>query len=217
MKGLIIKDFINLKRNLKMFAIIILIYGFMAFASGDTNFFGTIFTVLFAILTLSLFSYDEVANWDIYALTMPISKKNIVQSKFIMMLMLNLIGIAFGSVFTILIQLFRGENLLLFSVRNNCIAAAVGILFYAVMIPFITKLGVEKARIILFIIYLIPFALFYFISNAVKSGTLIIPENIISLIRALEKYALIIFPLLLILALSVSYMISINIYRKKEF
>jgi hypothetical protein len=217
MTGLMIKDFINLKRNLKMFAVIILLYGFMAFASGDASFFGTIFTVLFAILTLSLYSYDELANWDIYALTMPVSKENIVQSKFIMMLLLNLIGIAFGAVFTIAIKLFRGDSIMSFDVRSSCIAAAIGILFYAVMIPFITKLGVEKARIILFMVYLIPFALFYFISNAVKSGKVTIPEQITGLIGELERYAVIIIPLILILALFVSYLISINIYRKKEF
>ena len=57
-----IKDFVNLKKNIKIFAVVTLLYGFMAFTSEDASFFSSIFTMLIAVLTLSAYSYDEIAK-----------------------------------------------------------------------------------------------------------------------------------------------------------
>jgi hypothetical protein len=217
MKGLILKDFINLKKNVKIFGVLTVLYAVMAFTSGDSSFFSSIFTMLFAVLTLSIYSYDELAKWDPYALTMPVSKDNIVQSKYIMMLLLTLIGSLFSIVISILINIAAKNDSIYAGITNCGVGAAVVILFYSITIPFITKLGVEKARLIFFAVYMIPFLLIVITDKAIKAMGLAIPQNLIDMVEWIIDNIYIILPFTLVIALVISYEISILIYRKREF
>ncbi len=217
MTGLILKDIINLKKNVKIFAILAVLYGFMAFTTSDANFFSSMFTMLIAILTLSVYSYDELAKWDVYALTMPVSREDIVRGKYIIMLLLTLLGALLGTAITTVIKIIQKDNHFLSGVQSSLIGGAIVILFYCIAMPFITKLGVEKARLIFFAIYLIPFGIIYFVGNAVKSGDIIIPEQLITFAERLAQNAAILGLLVILFALVVSYTISVGVYRKKEF
>jgi ABC-type transport system involved in multi-copper enzyme maturation permease subunit len=217
MTGLILKDFINLKKNGKIFAVLAVLYGFMAFTTSDASFFSSMFTMLIAILTLSVYSYDELAKWDVYALTMPVSREDIVRGKYIIMLLLTFLGAVIGTVITIVIKMIQQDNDFVSGVQSSLIGGAVVILFYCIAMPFITKLGVEKARFIFFAIYLIPFAIIYFVGNAVKAGEYVIPGQLITVAEKLVQNAAILGPLVLLFALAVSYTISVGVYRKKEF
>lgn len=217
MAGIIIKDFINLRKNIKIFLAFIVIYGVMAFASQDSSFFSTVFTVLCAILTISLYSYDEMARWDGFALTMPISRDNIVQGKYIMMLLLTAIGVVVGILFTMLVYIFADTGEPLNSIQSCMVGAAIAIVFYSITIPIITKVGVEKARFILLAVYLIPFATTILIGKALESKALILPEQITDFGLYLWKHAYLFLTAAVLIVLGISYLISIRIYRKKEF
>lgn len=217
MSGLILKDFINLKKNIKVFAFLIVIYGIMAYASEDASFFSTIFTVLFAVLTLSLYSYDEMAKWDSFALTMPITRDNIVLGKYMMMILLTAIGVATGVLFAVVMYFTKAVDTPFPAIISCMIGASVAILFYSIIIPIITKIGVEKARIILVAIYIVPFFIFIMANKAISAGTLSIPKSIDDVIGMAINYAYVIIPIALIVFIGISYTISINIYRKKEF
>lgn len=217
MKGLIIKDFINLKKNIKMFGLLTILYGVMTIVSKDANFFSSILTMLFAILTLSLYSYDDMAKWDVFAQTLPLNKDDIVQSKYIMMLLLTLIGAVYSTMFTIVFNIMFKEDSVFYNFESIGIGAAVVILFYSIILPFITKLGVEKARIILFTVYLIPFVGIISLQRLIKDGNLEIPEEVISVVETMIRYSYIMVPLIVMIALAISYSISLRIYRKKEF
>ena len=217
MKGLILKDFMNLKKNVKIFAVLLVIYGFMGITSGDGSFFSVIFTILVAILTLSIYSYDELVHWDTYALTLPVSRDSMVQEKYIMMILLTLIGVIIGGVFALIMYFTGGTVNVLSSVQSCAAGAAVAILFYSIIIPFVIKLGVEKSRILLFAIYIIPFVIVVLVQKAMKAGTFRIQPAVIDFVETLIKYAYVIVPVVLIIVLLISYTISVSIYRKKEF
>jgi ABC-type transport system involved in multi-copper enzyme maturation permease subunit len=216
MIGLILKDFINLKKNVKIFAILAVLYGFIAYTS-DASFFSSMFTMLIAILTLSVYSYDELAKWDLYALTMPVSREDIVRGKYIIMLLLTVLGALFGTVASVIIKLIQRDTQLFSGIQSPWLGGAVVILFYCIALPFITKLGVEKARFIFLAIYAIPFAIIYFAGNAIQKGEMIIPEQLINFAMKLVHNGAILGPLVLLFALYVSYTISVGVYRKKEF
>ena len=217
MTGLILKDMINLKNNAKIFAVLAVVYAAMGFTTEDSSFFSSIFTMLVAILTLSAYSYDDLAKWDVYALTMPITREDIVRSKYCIMLLLTLLGSVVSILFTVGINaVIRPEHL--FSGINNCfIGAGIVIVFYCIVLPFITKLGVEKARLIFFAVYFIPVGILLFVSKAMKKGDMSVPEEWITFAMRIIRNGYIIFPLLLLLALVISYTVSVGIYHKKEF
>lgn len=217
MKGLLLKDFINLKKNVKIFSIFIVVYGLMAFMQKDSAFFSSVFTMLIALLTMTTYSYDEVAKWDGYALTMPVSKANMIQEKYLMMLLLTLIGTIINLLFTIAINTKLKSESLFSGMQVSLIGAAIVILFYCIIIPFITKLGVEKARYIFIAVYLIPFFFFVFVMKELKKMNIQIPKGLMQALNFTVQHINIILPVVAILGLYISYIISMRIYEKKEF
>lgn len=217
MKGLILKDFINLKRNIRIMTIFVLIYGIMAYTQEDASFLSSILVMLFAILFLNTYSLDEMAKWDGYALTMPITKEDIIKGKYISMLLLGIFGSGFSAVITILINVLLKKEDIFYGLQICGIGFAAVILFYSITIPFITKLGIEKARIIFIAVYMIPFLLGILIQKEIKKGSFQIPEAFVRIGEYVLKNVYLIVPLALLIILGISYMISVSIYRKKEF
>ncbi len=217
MKGLILKDFINLKKNAKIFDVLTVLYAVMAITSRDAEFLSSILTMLFAILTLSIYSYDDLAKWDAYALTMPVSKDDIVRGKYIMMLLLTLIGVVYSSFFTLVINLYLKTDSIFHGFVSIGAGAAIVIIFYSIILPFVTKLGVEKARLVFFAVYIVPFIIVLVINRMAGEGNLAIPENVMQIITNYIKYGYILVPLTAIVFLGISYCISLSLYRKKEF
>ena len=217
MIGLIFKDILNLKKNFKMFGLVIIMYAAIAFISKEASFFNSIFTMLFAILVFNMYSYDEVAKWDSYALTLPLSRENMVQSKYIVMLLMDFTGALISIIFTVVLNTIQRPDTPFAGINSVWIGAVIVLLFYSITIPFITKLGVEKARIIFLVIYLVPFLIFYFLGNALKSGSADIPQIFMKLGEFFLQNVYLIVPIVIILALSISYQVSVYIYNKKEF
>ena len=217
MKGLILKDFINLKKNLKIFGLLSVLYIVLAVASKDTGFFNSVMTMLFAILTMSLFSYDDMAKWEIYGLTMPITREDMVSSKYAMLLLLTMFGVAFSSIISIGINIVLKKENLFASISNSFIGAFVVILLYSIVFPFIIKLGVEKARIIILIIMVIPFAIVSAINTYMKEGFTDIPGSLTTLLDFLSRNSFILLPVIALAFLYLSYRVSVGIYRRKDF
>lgn len=216
MLGLILKDIINLKKNVRLFALFFVIYGVVSVYQRDASFFGSIFTMLFAILVLSTFSYDEMAKFDCYALTMPLSRKSIIQGKYLIMLLLTLFGLVVNTIFTLILNTILKTELTMANIQSGLIGVAIVIFFYCIVIPIITKFGIERARIILMFVYFIPFLVGILINQLVK-GKSQPPEGLIEVLNTLVKNIYVIVPIVLILSLGLSYYISKRIYEKKEF
>ena len=80
MKGLILRDLLNLRKNLKTIIIMCLFYTLL-FSTLNPTFLSGMITILFAMQILTTFSYDDYSKWNMYALSLPITKKQLVLSK----------------------------------------------------------------------------------------------------------------------------------------
>ena len=99
MKGLLLKDFYTIWKAGRIF---IILYIFIAAVSGMNlqngwSYMG-FWMVMMDAQTLSTFSYDHSCNWNRFALTMPVTRKDVVQSKFLLQLL-----IVFGSMLAYLV------------------------------------------------------------------------------------------------------------------
>ena len=97
MKGLLLKDFYTIWKAGRIF---IILYIFIAAVSGMNlqngwSYMG-FWMVMMDAQTLSTFSYDHSCNWNRFALTMPVTRKDVVQSKFLLQLL-----IVFGSMLAV--------------------------------------------------------------------------------------------------------------------
>lgn len=216
MKGLIIKDFIILKKTMKMFLIISVLYFFIAISTDDPYFFTSMMTVLLAITTISLFSYDNMAKWDVYALTMPIDRRKIIEARYLTMLLLTLTGAAVSTVMTAVISLYSKNDLSAQNFINIGYASLAIILIMSIMIPFVIKMGVERARLIFVTVYIVPLILITLLKRMVEKQSLVIPDWLGNAAEVVIKNINIVGPVTVLLALLVSYYISLSIYKKKD-
>lgn len=217
MIGLILKDFINLKKNFKIMGLLVIFYGFMSLSMKGTSFFASMITLVFAMLFMATYSFDEAAKWDGYALTMPISKENIIQGKYLSVLLLTALGFTISSIMQILLNIIGKADNLFSGLQVSTIGAALVILFYSITIPIITKIGIEKARLAFFIIYMLPFLFVTVVFDKLKEIYPEPPEMLVRMAKGFVDNIYVIVPLVVLLALCISYKISINIYKKREF
>ena len=120
------------------------------------------------IQAITALSYDEQSKWDKYANTLPISKADIVFSKYILSVMLMIFGlvmalpILFLSIFTkndITSEFFLTFNLIITS----------ALCLLAVLLPIYIKFGSIKGRIVLIAFCFIP----GFLTGCLKNISLI--------------------------------------------
>ncbi len=155
---------------------------------------------------MSTFSYDEYNNFNGYVCTMPKGREYVVLSKYLLTIIISLIL----SVFPLLLNILAFKTSL-----EESLTTALGSLFglylvVSVIYPLMFKFGAEKGRIALigcfFAVGIICYLLLTFID---------LDNNILSGINS--TIVIIIIVSITILMLTISYFISKNIYRNKQF
>lgn len=209
MLGLIKKDLIMIKSNLKLILIMLFVFFVMALQGQfDISFVLPFITIM---LFMSTFSYDEYNKWDAYAITLPNGRKDVVKSKYIASLILILLAI----IITILLNWLVGiinNNLEFDKFISTLVGGAFAtFLIQSVMYPLIFKFGIEKGRIGLFVLTFAVIGIVGLFSKVVKID---ISTNIVSFFN---NYWFVIVPIVIISLLLISYKISEKIYLKKEF
>ncbi len=210
MIGLIKKDILVLKSNFKILIPIFVIYIFMAF-QGMLD-ISTLLSFLSVMLMMSTFSYDNLNKWDAYAVTLPNGRKNLVKAKYLATVIVILLTSLVATIVSFIITINKGENInyqYIFITLGATIFATF--LFQALMYPIIFKFGLEKARLILFILIFGLIFLGGFLINKIDFSFLA------AVIDYFSNFIVLILLGLGLLVLIGSYIVSVNIYLKKEF
>ena len=210
MLGLIKKDFLLIKANLKSMISIFVIYIMLAFQGTlDATF---IIPLIGIILFLSTFSYDDFNNWNSYAVTLPNGRKNVVRAKYIastiFMIILAVVAFSIG----IGISYIKTNSINLDEIISSLMGTMLSIVIInSLLYPIVFKFGATNGRIILFAV----------VFGIAGIGTLIAQfidmTPIINIINKLDNYLLIVIPIIYIILLGISYLISSKIYQNKEF
>lgn len=211
MKPLIIKDIYVLARTMKLYLVLMICYAALG-VSGNSFFY--YFPIIFAsVLPLTVYSYDEQSHFTGFSLTLPVTRRALVLSKYALGFFLT------GSA-AIIVILFHECFLLLpleetpaFSLLGLLVISCVGLLAMDLNLPLILWLGAEKGR------------LFYIIticaSAVIVSGSTVgvkpagsfppLAHGISSGVAAAIAVSF------LLLATLVSVMVSLKIFDKKSF
>ena len=214
MKGLILKDLLNLRKNLKTIIIMCLFYTLL-FSTLNPTFLSGMITILFAMQILTTFSYDDYSKWNMYALSLPITKKQLVLSKYILGISFIIFGGVFSFILTSLLSLFKGSFILGDLVASIIGSTGIMILMILILLPLIFKYGVERSRIMLLAIFASPTVLILIISKVLALTGIPFPSE--EQLNALLPVICIIATLILIAGSYVSYMTSVKIVTKKEY
>ncbi len=218
--GLMLKDlyvFKSYKKNI-IFSILVFIF-LIGLASTLNNMVasGTIlFLIFFGMNGISTFSYDEMSESEKYLLSLPVSRKDLVRSKYLFSLLNSLTSLIFGFLISILITVIITKNIpdLSDSIKISLIAFTSTSFLMCCDIPCIYKWGVEKGRMQAVIV---PIIIFLFIGFLVFIPFIIFPEIFIKInLKMLYDNSLIICLILNILLYSISYIISYAIFKNKD-
>lgn len=216
MKGLIIKDILNLRNYMKQLILVFIFFVAYGIFLKNGVFVGSMITLMLSMQVITTMSYDEYAKWDKYALTMNVNRKDIVLSKYVFFIMSIIIGIVVGIISSSLINIISDSNIgideiLVTSIMVPCVFA----ILFCIIIPIVFKVGVEKARVVMMAIFFTPTILGFIIFKMAEKANIPMPDE--ATLDMIFKFGLIGLIVLTVVFIFISYKISLSIYNKKEF
>ena len=195
----------------------------MAIIGTDAIYWGSVVIgIIVGMISLSTFSYDEMAKSNRYILTLPVTRKEIVLEKYILAIGATILGSLLGFVLTLLIgnimNYVRPDNVIDINI-DTLLATTIGGLFgvsliQAIQIPSIFKWGAEKGRIQMFIVLFVLALIGAGVGFLIKESGLSV--DIAKLESVLKNFGLFLLILLSFIIYFISYKISYKIYKNKE-
>lgn len=210
MLGLIKKDFLLIKANAKSMIIIGIIYLMLVFqGTFDVTFVVPLIGIMLFIAT---FSYDDFNNWNSYAVTLPDGRKNVVRAKYIASIILIIILAIVSLTISIGINYTKTNRIDLDETIPSLMGTTLScVVIISLLYPIVFKFGATNGRIILFAVVFGIAGIIGVISNWVDMS------SVINIINRLDSCFYIAIPIISILLLGTSYLISNKIYQNKEF
>ncbi len=208
MLGLIIKDFIQLRRIMKAFIGIAVLYILLSLLQKSNGLLVTLGIIMCTLSGVNSLAMDQQSKWDEYALTLPFDRTKLVVAKYVMLVVLAVTA----SIVTMLIEACA------FGVGMNVLEVGATVFFssltgVSILLPALYKFGIEKGRYILMALVMIPFAVMLLLDNM---GQSIPTEFLTRVMESIDRA-----PWLLVAGIAalvmVSMLISVIICKKKEY
>ena len=152
MKGLIIKDICNQLGQLKAFAMMLVIF-IVCFANSAEGTLIIMCAVYATVMVISNLAMDESCQWEIFALTMPVTRRQLVLAKYIVAIFYALLGIVVGTAATLITRLLgfgSGDATFWELLQISVVGIVIAAIFISLLLPVDFKYGVQKGRLVLF-------------------------------------------------------------------
>ena len=223
MKGLIKKDLLNLASYKTSLFILIIFCSIAIISTNSVTFAPIIISTIIGMIVLSTFNYDEISKSDKYILSLPVTRKDIVLSKYILAIASTIISAVLGVVLTVIIvelmNMIRSNefiNLNYDRLFSTALGGMFGIaLIQSIQIPSIYKWGAEKGRIQMFV--LIFLVILLVLGSSSLFAKIVFRMDISSMLSFLNKFGIFLLVGLIMLMYYISYKISYKIFSKKDF
>lgn len=156
MKGLLLKDWYQVKTNMRMMYLTVLavLAIWTLSTSGDSSFAVDYSAVFLGIMPAYLLSYDHASGWTEYSFALPLSKELQVAEKYLIGLFCAAAAVVIGGLFITVISLRTGTT-----PDKDALSLLAGsvcaiLLINGISLPLLYRFGAEKARMI----YVLTFA-----------------------------------------------------------
>lgn len=147
MKGLLLKDFYTLIKQMKLFLLMIVIFTLIpGFSMAG-------FAIVYAaMLPITALAYDERSKWAQLAAMMPYKPVQLVLSKYLLGYIVVAVTLALTLAAQTLTGFAKGAPIGEMDVFATCVTAVVALLIQAFNLPLMFRFGVEKGRMLLLIV-----------------------------------------------------------------
>lgn len=212
MKSLILKDLYNITHNIRSLLLILVVFAIAFIPTSGASGYVFASAVLCSMMIVTTFSFDDFSKWTRYALVMPISRKELVAGKFIVLMIFSAAGSLFGVAVSILgTMILKGYS---FSIIGEALlsasaALALSLIMGSISIPLVFRFGAENARTLLLASFLIPSGLLFCIYKLLTVMGVALTEGLIIILLGIS-------PLIAIAWCYLMYRISYCIFRRQE-
>ena len=201
MKGLLIKDWKTLLKQMKVMLVIVVV---LACIPGT---YMAAFALFYAaMLPITALAYDERAKWDELAAMMPYTARSIVGSKYVLGLTLVLPVLVLSMLSRLIVH---STPIVSEDTMALLITACLSLILMAIDLPFMFHFGVEKGRLI----YILLTCAFV-VAGVNYAGKLA------DMVSGFETVMVTTVPLLLlaaaVVALFISYLVAVRVYRARR-
>ena len=151
MTGLILKDFLILRKTLRSYLFMLVVYVGIAFTGvWSADIVGVLMVVMVVMLPMNVFAYDKQAKWDTYGLALPVGRTKTVAARYVCVLLLCLLSVGLTAILGMMLYAAgRVEEPVEFLVSCS-VTGLMAVLVNAIMLPFLYKFGPERARMMFF-------------------------------------------------------------------
>ncbi|WP_019913566.1 ABC-2 transporter permease [Paenibacillus sp. HW567] len=162
MKSLIIKDLYNIGHNAKSMIFMLLVFAFIFIPFSGPEGYIIASGILCSMMIMTTFSFDDNSKWTKYAMVTPVTKKELVASKFIVLLIFSVIGVVIGLVIGFIggIIVHKVDFSDISNILTLPVVAVVGLVIAEILgsmaIPLLFKFGTEKARTLSLVSFIVP-------------------------------------------------------------
>lgn len=211
MKSLLIKEFYNIKDTMKTNILIMLVLSIFSVLKNGSAAIMPITVIGMSTLIVPSMRAEKEKDWNKFELTMPINRREIVASKYILYLLLCLMGLILGAIVNVcgmvFSQLSSFDNIDIYLYISMIIALVSG----SVLIPLVYKLGVDKSETLSLVCYSIPIAILVGLLLYLKERI-----HTLEIISHLRIWLILILVAMFVIFF-ISGVISYKIYKKKQF
>ncbi|WP_341301962.1 ABC-2 transporter permease [Lysinibacillus sp. FSL H8-0500] len=208
MAGLIFKDLIIIQRQIKSQAFIVLFLLIMAIVTQQSAILLTLVVFIVTMQAMIALTYDEQSKWDRYANTLPLTKGDIVLSKYILSFLLLMIGLIIALPLVLLIHFFTQQEIITDLFLNFSLIATLALCLLAVLLPIYIHFGSIKGRFVLMAFCFMPGALVSLFKEYLPNITITLANL---------KQFVYITPFAGLFILWLSSLLATTIYQRKEF
>lgn len=207
MKGLLIKDMINMKRMLRTYLALFVFYLVFAIATKSTSIMGTICMLVSIMFPISSISLDESYHWNELVYSMPVSKKTVVLSKYVQAILLTVISVVCCiGIVAVIHAIYPLPETFAESALSVAAVGVMGLLVVNLILPLLLKFGVEKGRILMMLCMMLPLG-----------AAILFADRLEALAKLNGAVLLALFLALIAVSMVVSVFLSIRICEKKEY
>ncbi len=222
MKAMLYADWMNFRQSIRSILFVLVAFALSAFAFSGPMFFN--FTVVFLSIMVptTLFAADQAYGWNRLSLSMPILRRDVVGSKFVIGALVNVVLLAVSTVLTVVYVLAGATGNpsaeLMENLAGILACEAIAFLMMGILMALSFKFGIEKGRYIIMACVWVPVLgvfllerLPWFETALQAAGNWLnaAGETQISLLLAAALAAG-------LAVYAVCYFISVRIYQKKE-
>ncbi|WP_028043440.1 ABC-2 transporter permease [Candidatus Stoquefichus massiliensis] len=218
MLGLLIKDFKLLKNQKAFFMMLIGFALFFLVINNDPIFVVAYVTFLSCLFVVSSISYDEYNNSNVFLMTLPITRKEYTIEKYTFGLLIGSCSWVLATTLTTVYSYLNMSHFQLIEWLGTCfVMLLIALIFMSIVVPVQLKFGQTKGNVAM-ILCMAAIAAIGFAGIKVAELFGIDIFGIIDSLSTMGSAALLVMILAFVLVcLGISYSISLQIMRRKQF